>query len=102
MAGFFPSVPLQVYFDMQFVPVQGVWKLLAIGVNVGSPISEPPIPDVQPAQTASEASRPTQSVHPVTESPQPTPTPSPAQAAAPAVEVGKPKSTPTPTAGRKL
>src|SRR5262249_62282186 len=43
MAGFFPSVPLQVYFELQFIPVQGVWKLLAIGVNVGSPISAAPI-----------------------------------------------------------
>lgn len=103
MAGFFPSVPLQVYFDMQFVPVQGVWKLLAIGVNVGSPISAPPIPEVRPAPSSSEAPRPAQPAQSVTESPRPAPTQSASgQAGAPAVEVGKPKPTPTPTARRKL
>ena len=89
MAGFFPSVPLQVYFDLQFVPVQGIWKLLAIGVNVGSPISSAPVLDVRPARPATEASRPAE-------------TRSPGQITAPALEASKPKQTPTPTPGRKL
>ena len=73
MAGFFPSVPMQVYFDLQFIPVQGQWRLLAIGVNVGSPVSAPPkteAPQVFPAQSAESK-------------------------AAPSVETGKPKQTPT-------
>src|SRR6266404_8541589 len=51
MAGFFPSVPMQVYFELQFIPVQGQWRLLAIAVNVGSPISSAP---------ATEGPRPTE------------------------------------------
>jgi hypothetical protein len=73
MAGFFPSVPMQVYFDLQFIPVQGQWRLIAIGVNVGSPISAPPkteAPQVSPAQSA-------------------------ASKAAPSIEIGNPKQTPT-------
>src|SRR5437588_11672547 len=35
MAGFFPSVPMQVYFDLQFVPVEGQWRFIAITVDVG-------------------------------------------------------------------
>lgn len=102
MAGFFPSVPMQVYFDLQFIPVQGQWKLISIAVNIGSPISAPPIPEARPVQAANEAPRPAQSAQPVTESARPSPAPSPAQAAAPAVEIGKPKPTPTPSAKRKL
>ena len=82
MAGFFPSVPMQVYFDIQFIPVQGVWRLVAIGVNVGSPISGAPVTDVRPAQ-------------PATESPRPAPPQSPKPKPAPAVDVGKPKQSPT-------
>jgi hypothetical protein len=84
MGGFFPSVPMQVYFDLQFFPVQGQWKLLAIGVNVGSPISAaPPVTDVRPAQKATESPRPT--------APQ-SPTPKPA----PIVETdGRTKQSPT-------
>ena len=103
MAGFFPSVPMQVYFDLQFIPVQGQWKLISIAVNVGSPISAAPMTEeqrpAQQAQPVTESARPAQRV---TESPRPAPTPSPTQAAAPAVEIGKPKPTPTPSPKRKL
>jgi hypothetical protein len=44
MAGFFPSVPMQVYFDLQFMPVQGQWRLVAISVDVGN--STPAAPSV--------------------------------------------------------
>src|SRR5436305_8247178 len=50
MAGFFPSVPIQVYFDLQFILVQGQWKLLAIAVNVAPPIGSAPNTEVRPAQ----------------------------------------------------
>lgn len=90
MAGFFPSVPMQVYFDLQFVPVQGQWRLLAIGVNIGSPISAPPITDVPVAREAPRV-LPAQSVEPKV-----TPSPSPQPKAAPVVETaGKPKQSPT-------
>ena len=37
LAGYFPSVPLQVNFDLQFVGLDGRWRLLGIAVNVGPP-----------------------------------------------------------------
>jgi hypothetical protein len=48
MAGFFPSVPMQLYFDLQFKAVEGRWRLLAIAVDVmptsGAPNAESPPP----------------------------------------------------------
>lgn len=54
MAGFFPSVPMQVYFDLQFIPVHGQWRLIAIGVNVGSPVSA--APNTEPPSLTGQAS----------------------------------------------
>ena len=34
MAGFFPSVPMQVYFELQFTSVEEQWRLVAISVDV--------------------------------------------------------------------
>ena len=68
MAGFFPSVPMQVYFDLQFIPVQGQWRLIAIGVNVGSPVSaapmtEPPRPaPTTPKQSPVESATPPRAI----------------------------------------
>ena len=69
MAGFFPSVPMQVYFDLQFIGVQGQWRLIAISVDVA----------------------PTTPIAPTAETPRPTPTPTPESKVAPSVDVGKPK-----------
>lgn len=54
MAGFFPSAPLQVNFDLIFAPVAGLWEVFGISVNIGqggpiSPISSPP--SLPPAPT---------------------------------------------------
>ena len=35
MAGFFPSVPTQVNFDLSFAPVNGQWRLFGISVSIG-------------------------------------------------------------------
>jgi hypothetical protein len=35
MAGFFPSVPTQVNFDLLFAPVNGQWRLFGISVSIG-------------------------------------------------------------------
>lgn len=58
MAGFFPSVPMQVYFDVQFIPVQGQWRLVAISVDVGN--STPAAPSVvrSPALAKPAATQP--------------------------------------------
>jgi hypothetical protein len=71
MAGFFPSVPIQVYFDLQFILVQGQWKLLAIAVNVAPPVGSAPNVETRLA-----------------------PARSPETKSAPAVDVGKPKQSP--------
>ena len=35
--GHFPTEPLQVYFDLQFIPSDGEWKLISINVKIGDP-----------------------------------------------------------------
>lgn len=35
--GHFPTEPLQVYFDLEFIPSDGEWKLISINVKVGDP-----------------------------------------------------------------
>jgi hypothetical protein len=73
MAGFFPSVPMQVYFDLQFAPVQGQWRVVAIAVDIGG--ATPAAPTPNPALASSYSPTPT---------PPPTPTPTPSATATPA------------------
>jgi hypothetical protein len=92
MAGFFPSVPLQVNFDLLFAPVGGKWRLFGISVGLGN--SSPAAPG-GPEPKASEAKPPepvpapaapttTQSAKPEAKAaPKPTPKRPPARAAAP-------------------
>ncbi len=35
--GHFPTEPKQVYFDLQFIPSDGEWKLIGINVKIGDP-----------------------------------------------------------------
>ena len=42
MAGFFPSVPTQVNFELVYAPVGGQWRLFGISVNLGSSAPVPP------------------------------------------------------------
>lgn len=49
MAGFFPSVPKQVNFDLGFMPVNRQWRLFQIGVTLGQ--AAPMAPDA-PTQGA--------------------------------------------------
>ena len=61
MAGFFPSVPQQVNFELIFAPVEGQWRLFGISVSVGQagpvppaeapPAKPPPHTAKQPAPT---------------------------------------------------
>jgi hypothetical protein len=61
MAGFFPSVPMQVYFELQFTPVQGRWRLIAIAVDVGG--ATPAAPSTpNPALASSYSPTPTPTV----------------------------------------
>jgi hypothetical protein len=58
MAGFFPSVPNQVNFDLAFAPLNGQWRLFGISVSIGQsgPVAptppEPPVAQKQPTPSA--------------------------------------------------
>ena len=65
MAGFFPSVPTQVNFEMLYAPVGGRWRLFGLSVSFGQaepaapqpPASAPP--PAQPKEKAPQAETPT-------------------------------------------
>ncbi|MCJ2005557.1 hypothetical protein [Methylobacterium sp. J-092] len=56
MAGFFPSVPSQVNFELLFAPVDGRWRVFGIAVNVGSstPTAPSPAPTPPTAQVSEQ------------------------------------------------
>jgi hypothetical protein len=47
MAGFFPSVPAQVNFELMYAPVDGQWRLFGISVSIGQ--AAPAAPDASQA-----------------------------------------------------
>lgn len=49
MAGFFPSMPSQVNFELIFAPVDSQWRLFGIGVNLGQAA---PVAPTQPQAAA--------------------------------------------------
>lgn len=58
MAGFFPSVPTQVNFELTYAPVNGQWRLFGISVNLGSSAPVPPAPPAPPAAPAGAKNTP--------------------------------------------
>ena len=52
MAGFFPSVPSQVNFELLFAPVDGQWRLFGLAVNVAQSAPVAPAPPPAPAPHA--------------------------------------------------
>jgi len=50
MAGFFPSVPSQIRFEVLYAPVQGQWRLFGLSVTLAS--SSPTAPSDAPAPSA--------------------------------------------------
>jgi len=63
MAGFFPSVPSQVNFELAFAPVNGQWRLFGISVSIGqmaptAPESAPAPPIAQKQPSADVAKQP--------------------------------------------
>jgi hypothetical protein len=80
MAGFFPSVPQQVNFEMLFAPVNGQWRLFGLSVNIGQsgPVAPQPPGAAAPAPPAATATAPVP------------PAPAAPQAAKPAPSAGKP------------
>jgi hypothetical protein len=57
MAGFFPSVPTQVNFEMLFAPIEGRWRLFGIAVQLGQASPAAPTPQ-QPEKPADQPSGP--------------------------------------------
>ncbi|WP_407528869.1 hypothetical protein [Methylobacterium oryzisoli] len=58
MAGFFPSVPSQVNFELLFAPVDGRWRVFGISVNVGSSTPAAPLPaQAQPSAPQPDRAR---------------------------------------------
>nr|WP_245283968.1 hypothetical protein [Bradyrhizobium sp. Cp5.3] len=49
MAGFFPSVPQQISFELLYAPVNGQWRLFGISVSLGSPVPAAPMASNLPA-----------------------------------------------------
>jgi hypothetical protein len=60
MAGFFPSVPQQVNFEMLFAPVNGQSRLFGLSVNVGQsgPVAPQPPSAAAPAPAPAAAAAP--------------------------------------------
>jgi hypothetical protein len=58
MAGFFPSVPNQVNFDLLFAPVNGQWRLFGISVSIGQSGPAAPTPPEPPAAQPNGAKPP--------------------------------------------
>jgi hypothetical protein len=52
MAGFFPSVPSQVNFELLFAPVDGQWRLFGISVVIGQSAPAAPAAPEAPAPPA--------------------------------------------------
>lgn len=71
IAGFFPSTPLQLNFDLLFEPVEGKWRLFGIALNLGQ--SGPVAPDHPGSTPSAEPNAETKSQ---TEKPKPPPRPS--------------------------
>jgi hypothetical protein len=59
MAGFFPSVPTQVNFEMAYAPVDRQWRLFGVSVAFGQagPVA-PPSPDPEQASPQAQAAPP--------------------------------------------
>jgi len=56
MAGFFPSVPTQVNFELVYAPVGGRWRLFGISVSFGQPSpAAPQVPDAAASAPAAHA-----------------------------------------------
>lgn len=76
MAGFFPSVPSQVNFELAFAPVNGQWRLFGLGVTIGQMTPTPsetaapaPAPPAAPAAPITQKQAPANAMKPPTKQP---------------------------------
>lgn len=63
MAGFFPSVPTQVNFELLFAPVSGQWRLFGLSVSLGQAAPVPPTSPAPAASTPPAQKQPVAQVH---------------------------------------
>jgi hypothetical protein len=61
MAGFFPSVPTQVNFELLYAPVGGRWRVFGLSVSFGQAAPAAPQP---PAPAAPQAAAPAPKANP--------------------------------------
>jgi hypothetical protein len=64
MAGFFPSVPTQVNFELIYAPVNGQWRLFGISVNLGQAAPAAPAAEVRPLPAQQKQSPPAAAAKP--------------------------------------
>jgi hypothetical protein len=64
MAGFFPSVPTQVNFELIYAPVNGQWRLFGISVNLGQAAPAAPAAEVRPPPAQQKQSPPAAAAKP--------------------------------------
>jgi hypothetical protein len=64
MAGFFPSVPTQVNFELAYAPVGGRWRLFGLSVTLGQ--AAPTAPQQPPPAAASPEGKAPQAAAPAT------------------------------------
>ena len=80
MAGFFPSVPVQVNFELTFAPVEGRWRVFGIGINVGQAAPTPaPNEAAKPEPKPDSPKAPVAKPGPVPRAPRPAQPPAPAR-----------------------
>ncbi|WP_246088453.1 hypothetical protein [Phreatobacter stygius] len=73
MAGVFPSVPLQVNFELLFAPVEGRWKLFGIALNLGQATPVPPAGPADPASSSPAGPQAAAGAAPAAQRPAPVP-----------------------------
>ena len=60
MAGFFPSVPAQVNFELMYAPVDGQWRLFGVSVSIGQAAPAAPEANAAPQAVKQPAAAPKQ------------------------------------------
>ncbi|MBC9882883.1 hypothetical protein G8O24_36890 [Bradyrhizobium sp. INPA01-394B] len=58
MAGFFPSVPSQVNFELLFAPVEGQWRVFGVSLSVGQSAPVAPEPPAEKAVVSQRQAAP--------------------------------------------
>ncbi len=63
-AGFFPSAPTQINFELLYAPVDGQWRLFGIAANLGSSAPVAPLPGPAPPKPAPAPPKPAPAAEP--------------------------------------